>query len=131
MKPNISRIFECLSGFLFAERLPQHDSFTQPTNLLASFSHRPLRRQTLREQMNLGLKAKVLFRELPNHLVRFNELLLLARWRSLSEGYTYSSGRYWNEANQFSRSQAHDNHNMPKSSGGSIVLDSSAILIVQ
>ena len=25
-----------------------------------------------------GLIAKVLFRELPNHLVRFNELLLLA-----------------------------------------------------
>jgi hypothetical protein len=44
--------------------------------------------------MNLGLIAKVLFRELPDRLVRFNELLLLARWRSLSEGYTSSSGRY-------------------------------------
>jgi hypothetical protein len=33
--------------------------------------------------MNLGLKVKVLFRELPNQLVRFNELLLLARSRSL------------------------------------------------
>jgi hypothetical protein len=33
----------------------------------------------LRPQMNLGLIAQVLFRELPNFLVRFNELSLLAR----------------------------------------------------
>ena len=30
--------------------------------------------------------------------VLFRELLLLARWRSLSEGYTYSSGRCLSEA---------------------------------
>jgi hypothetical protein len=45
--------------------------------------------------MNLGLKAKVLWRELHRfYAVHFNGLLLLARWRSLSEGYTSSSGRY-------------------------------------
>jgi hypothetical protein len=55
--------------------------------------NRPLRRQTLREQMNLGLKAKVLFRELSDLAVLFRELLLLAR--------TYSSGRCWNGADQF------------------------------
>jgi hypothetical protein len=37
--------------------------------------------------------------------VHFNGLLLLARWRSLSERDTYSSGRYLNEANRFSLSR--------------------------
>jgi hypothetical protein len=32
-------------------------------------------------------------------VVLFRELLLLARWRSLSEGYTFSSGRMWSGAN--------------------------------
>ena len=50
--------------------------------------------------MNLGLKAKVRFNELSDLAVLFSsrrfanrELLLLARWRSLSERDTYSSGR--------------------------------------
>ena len=58
---------------------------------LASFLHRP--------QMNLGLIAQVLWRELLNWLVRFNELLLLAR--------TFSSGRCLSGANQFSLSRTH------------------------
>jgi D-alanyl-D-alanine carboxypeptidase len=43
----------------------------------------------------------------PNYLVLFRELLLLARWRSLSEGYTYSSGRCLSGANQFSLTRTH------------------------
>ena len=36
------------------------------------------------------------------YLVHFNRLLLLARWRSLSERDTYSSERCLNEAERFS-----------------------------
>jgi hypothetical protein len=38
------------------------------------------------------------------YLVHFNGLSLLARWRSLSERNTYSSGRSLNEADRFSLS---------------------------
>jgi hypothetical protein len=42
---------------------------------------------------NLGLKAKVLWRELPRfYTVHFNGLLLLARWRSLSHRRTLVQG---------------------------------------
>jgi hypothetical protein len=44
-----------------------------------------------------------------NHAVLFRELLLLARWRSLSERNTYSSGWCWNEANQLSLTRTHVN----------------------
>jgi hypothetical protein len=60
-----------------------------------------------RPQMNLGLMAKVRFNELRNLAVLFRELELLARWRSLSERNTYSSGRCWSGANQFSLSRTH------------------------
>jgi hypothetical protein len=55
--------------------------------------------------MNLGLKAKVRFNELSDLAVLFRELLLLARWRSLSERNTYSSGRCLSGADRFSLSR--------------------------
>ena len=51
--------------------------------------------------MNLGLIAKVLWRELPNHWVRFNELLLLARtYRTHLRSFRRSSKIEWNQAGQ-------------------------------
>ena len=55
--------------------------------------------------MNLGLMAKVRFNELGDLAVLFRELELLARWRSLSERDTYSSGRCLSEADRFSLSR--------------------------
>jgi hypothetical protein len=54
-----------------------------------------------------GLIAQVRFNELRNLAVHFSGLVLLARWRSLSERDTSSSGRCGNEANQFSRSRTY------------------------
>jgi hypothetical protein len=52
-------------------------------------------------------KAKVLFNELGDLAVLFRELLLLARWRSLSERDTYSSGRCLSGADRLSLSRSH------------------------
>jgi hypothetical protein len=53
--------------------------------------------------------------------VLFRELLLLARWRSLSEGYTFSSGRCWSGASPYSDSDSRF-FRLPISTGKSVSL---------